>query len=128
MDRLGRPLRDLRVSVTDRCNLRCRYCMPREHFGKGFRFLPRADILSFEEIVRVARTLRGAGLCKVRLTGGEPLLRADLHVLVGMLAALPGLDLALTTNGVLLADQAVALFSAGLRRITVSLDSLNDGV
>jgi cyclic pyranopterin phosphate synthase len=102
--------------------------MPREHFGKGFRFLPRADILSFEEIVRVARVLCGAGLRKVRLTGGEPLLRADLHVLVRMLASLPGLDLALTTNGVLLADQAFALFSAGLRRITVSLDSLDDGV
>jgi len=128
LDRLGRPLGDLRVSVTDRCNLRCRYCMPREHFGKGFRFLPRADILSFEEIVRVAHMLRDNGLRKVRLTGGEPLLRADLHVLVGMLAALPGLDLALTTNGVLLEDQAAALFSAGLRRITVSLDSLDDDV
>ena len=102
--------------------------MPREHFGKGFQFLPRADILSFEEIVRVARVLCGAGLRKVRLTGGEPLLRADLPVLVGMLASLPGLDLALTTNGVLLADQALPLFSAGLRRITVSLDSLDDGV
>jgi len=90
--------------------------------------LPRADILSFEEIVRVAHMLRDNGLRKVRLTGGEPLLRADLHVLVGMLAALPGLDLALTTNGVLLEDQAAALFSAGLRRITVSLDSLDDDV
>jgi cyclic pyranopterin phosphate synthase len=102
--------------------------MPREHFGKGFKFLPRADVLSFEEIVRVARVLCGAGLRKVRLTGGEPTLRADLHVLVSMLASLPGLDLALTTNGVLLADQALPLFSAGLRRITVSLDSLDDGV
>jgi cyclic pyranopterin phosphate synthase len=128
LDRLGRPLADLRISVTDRCNLRCRYCMPREHFGKGFRFLPRADILSFEEIVRVARVLTPRGLRKVRLTGGEPLLRADLHVLVRMLAELPGVDVALTTNGVLLAEQAEQLVRAGLERVTVSLDSLDDGI
>ena len=127
-DRLGRPLRDLRVSVTDRCNFRCRYCMPREVFGAGFAFLPREQILSFEEIARVARAAAGLGARKVRLTGGEPLLRAELPRLVEMLAAIPGLEVALTTNGSLLASQAPALARAGLRRVTVSLDSLDDGV
>src|SRR5574338_134106 len=102
VDRRGRALRDLRVSVTDRCNFRCPYCMPREAFGSKHRFLPRAEILSFEEITRTARILSDLGVEKVRLTGGEPLLRAELPKLVRMLADVPGLDLALTTNGSLL--------------------------
>src|SRR5258706_16388962 len=118
IDRRERPLRDLRISVTDRCNFRCRYCMPREHFGAGFRFLPRAEILSFEEIARVARVFAGLGVQKIRLTGGEPLLRAELPKLVQMLAQIPGIDLALTTNGSLLAAQAKALRDAGLERVT----------
>ena len=125
-DRLGRPVRDLRVSVTDRCNFRCRYCMPREVFGPGFEFLPRAEILTFEEIVRVVEALLPLGLEKVRLTGGEPLLRRDLVDLVALLRATgPGLDLALTTNGALLERHAAALARAGLDRVTVSLDSLD---
>lgn len=129
MDRRGRPMRDLRISVTDRCNFRCTYCMPREVFGAGFRFLPREELLTFEEIARLARLFLDAGVDKLRLTGGEPLLRRDLERLVAMLAPLPGLaDLALTTNGSLLADKAQALADAGLRRITVSLDSLDDAV
>jgi cyclic pyranopterin phosphate synthase len=128
-DRFGRPLRDLRISVTDRCNFRCTYCMPREVFGSDFRFLPRAELLTFEEIARLSRLFVDAGVEKVRLTGGEPLLRRDLDRLVAMLAALPGLhDLTLTTNGSLLARQAEGLAAAGLRRITVSLDSLDDAV
>jgi len=127
-DRLGRPLTDLRISVTDRCNFRCRYCMPREHFDAGHEFLPRAEILSFEEITRVVQALIPLGLRKVRLTGGEPLLRQDLPELVAQLARLPGLDLALTTNGSLLARQARALRAAGLGRITVSLDSISPEV
>jgi cyclic pyranopterin phosphate synthase len=127
-DRRSRPLTDLRVSVTDRCNFRCRYCMPKEHFDKGHRFLPRAELLSFEEIARVARVLAGLGLRKVRLTGGEPLLRAELHRLIAMLAEIPSLDVALTTNGSLLAEKAVALASAGLRRVTVSLDALDPAI
>jgi cyclic pyranopterin phosphate synthase len=128
-DRLDRPLRDLRISVTDRCNFRCTYCMPREVFGADFRFLPRADLLTFEEIARLARLFVAEGVEKIRLTGGEPLLRRDLDRLVAMLAALPGpIDLTLTTNGSLLADKAQALADAGLRRITVSLDSLDDEV
>src|SRR5262245_13815736 len=99
IDRRDRALADLRVSVTDRCNFRCRYCMPREHFGSAFHFLPRAEILSFEEITRIARVFAGLGVRKIRLTGGEPLLRAELPKLVGMLAEIPELDLALTTNG-----------------------------
>jgi cyclic pyranopterin phosphate synthase len=125
VDRLARPLSDLRISVTDRCNFRCRYCMPREHFGKSHVFLPRAEILSFEEIARVARLLAGFGLRKVRLTGGEPLLRAELPELVRQLARVPGLEIALTSNGVLLHSQAKALREAGLHRVTVSLDSLD---
>ena len=127
-DRLGRPLRDLRVSVTDRCNFRCRYCMPREVFGADFQFLPRDQILSFEEITQVVAILHGRGLRKLRLTGGEPLLRSGLPALVAMLRALPGLEIALTTNGSLLAAQAADLAAAGLDRVTVSLDSIDDAV
>jgi cyclic pyranopterin phosphate synthase len=120
-DRLGRPLGSLRVSVTDRCNMRCRYCMPEAEYV----WLPRDQILTFEEIARLARVFSGLGVAKVRLTGGEPLLRRDLSALVRLLAAAPGIrDLALTTNGVLLAKEAPALRAAGLRRITVSLDTL----
>ena len=128
-DLLGRPLRDLRVSVTDRCNFRCRYCMPLSTFGPGFRFLPRAEILTFEEIRKVVEAATCLGVSKVRLTGGEPLLRRDLPVLVQMLSALPAVsDLALTTNGALLAGQARALALAGLHRVTVSLDSVDPEV
>jgi cyclic pyranopterin phosphate synthase len=127
-DALGRPLRDLRISVTDRCNFRCRYCMPREVFGPDFQFLPRAEILSFEEITRIARAFAAQGVRKLRLTGGEPLLRAGLPQLVRMLAEIPEVDIALTTNGSLLAAQAPKLAGAGLRRVTVSLDSLDDDV
>jgi cyclic pyranopterin phosphate synthase len=128
-DRLGRRLRDLRVSVTDRCNFRCTYCMPREVFGQGYRFLPQADVLTFEEIARLAGVFVGLGVRKVRLTGGEPLLRRDIERLVAMLGAVSGLeDLTMTTNGSLLARKADALAAAGLRRISVSLDSLDDAV
>ena len=120
-DAFGRPLRNLRLSVTDRCNLRCEYCMP-----ESVTFLPRQSLLTFEEIARFVRVAAGLGVDKIRLTGGEPLLRRDLPSLVRMIAAKPGLnDLALTTNGVLLADQVDALKSAGLGRITVSLDTLH---
>ena len=129
IDTRGRALRDLRVSVTDRCNLRCRYCMPREIFGPGFTFLPRNELLHFEEIARVVGAFARAGVKKVRLTGGEPLLRVDLPDLVAMVAAVPGIDdIALTTNGSLLARHADRLHAAGLTRITVSLDTLDDGV
>jgi cyclic pyranopterin phosphate synthase len=125
-DALARPLRDLRISVTDRCNFRCSYCMPAELFGERYQFLPRSEILSFEEIERLANVFLGLGVRKLRITGGEPLLRADLPRLVERLAALPGApDLALTTNGVLLPGLAAALRAAGLRRVTVSLDSLD---
>ena len=127
-DRLGRALRDLRISVTDRCNFRCGYCMPREVFGAGFEFLRRDEILSFEEIARLAGIFAALGVRKLRLTGGEPLLRHDLPVLVRMLSGIPDVDIALTTNGSLLAEQAHALAGAGLKRITVSLDSLDDAV
>ncbi|HEY7562230.1 MAG TPA: GTP 3',8-cyclase MoaA [Gaiellaceae bacterium] len=127
-DRLGRPVRDLRISVTDRCNFRCVYCMPKEVFGRDYEFLARTDLLSFEEIERVARAFAGLGVEKLRITGGEPLVRRDLEVLVEKLAGIPGLDLALTTNGALLVQKAQALRDAGLRRITVSLDSLDDEV
>jgi cyclic pyranopterin phosphate synthase len=126
LDLLGRPLGDLRVSVTDRCNFRCRYCMPKETFGPGFRFLPRSEILTFEEITRVVEAATTLGVTKIRLTGGEPLLRRDLPTLVEMLAALPGVtDLAMTTNGALLAGSAKRLAAAGLQRVTVSLDSVD---
>lgn len=126
-DRLGRPLRDLRVSVTDRCNFRCGYCMPREVFGPDFTFLPRRELLTFEEIALVVGAFALCGVRKVRLTGGEPLLRRDLGDLIAMLAAVPGIDdLAMTTNASLLARHATALRAAGLDRITVSLDALDD--
>lgn len=125
LDARGRALRDLRISVTDRCNFRCSYCMPREHFGAGHAFLPRSELLSFEEIERFCRVAVGLGVRKLRLTGGEPLLRAKLHRLVALLGGLPGVELALTTNGSLLARDAVALAGAGLRRVTVSLDALD---
>jgi GTP 3',8-cyclase len=128
VDTLGRPVRDLRISVTDRCNFRCIYCMPKEVFGRDYPFLPRAELLTFEEIERVARVFAGLGVEKIRITGGEPLVRRDLETLVGLLARLEGLDLTLTTNGSLLAGKAAALEKAGLKRITVSLDSLDDGV
>ncbi len=123
-DALGRPLRDLRISVTDRCNFRCPYCMPASVFGEGFPFLPRPELLTFEEITRLAGIFLGLGVRKIRITGGEPLVRRDLPRLVARLASLaPGLDLALTTNGSLLAPVAAPLAEAGLRRVTVSLDS-----
>ena len=128
-DRLGRRLHDLRISVTDRCNFRCTYCMPREVFGRDYAFLPRAEILTFEEITRLARLFVRNGVSKLRITGGEPLVRKDLPDLVRQLATIGGVgDLALTTNGALLASQAAALREAGLRRVTVSLDSLDDTV
>ncbi len=125
-DRLGRPLRDLRISVTDRCNFRCPYCMPEEIFGERYEFLPRARILRFEEILRLARLFVGLGASKLRITGGEPLVRSQLPVLIEGLAKLDGVqDLALTSNGVLLPQHAQSLADAGLKRITVSLDSLD---
>ena len=125
-DVFGRPLRDLRVSVTDRCNFRCVYCMPKEIFGKDYAFLPQDQVLTFEEIARLVRIFVGLGVQKVRLTGGEPLVRRDLERLVGMLSPIADLDLTLTTNGSLLAAKAKALAAAGLKRVTVSLDSLDD--
>jgi len=129
-DAFDRPLHDLRISVTDRCNFRCTYCMPREIFGRDFQFLQRSELLSFEEIARLARVFVGHGVEKIRLTGGEPLLRRDIERLIAMLAAIPGLhDLTLTTNGSLLTpEKARALRDAGLKRITISLDSLDDAV
>jgi GTP 3',8-cyclase len=124
-DTLGRPLRDLRISVTDRCNFRCVYCMPKEVFGADHRFLERRELLSFEEIARVARLVVGLGVQKIRLTGGEPLVRRDLERLVEQLAPL-GAELTLTTNASLLPQKAEPLARAGLDRITVSLDSLDD--
>ena len=128
VDTLGRPVRDLRISVTDRCNFRCVYCMPKEVFGSDYRFLPRRELLTFEEIERVARVFVGLGVHKLRLTGGEPLLRRELEVLVERLAAIGDIDLALTTNGSALAQKARVLADAGLDRVTVSLDSLDDEV
>jgi len=125
-DTLGRPLRDLRISVTDRCNFRCVYCMPKDVFDANFAFLPHAEILSFEEIARVARIFVERGVQKIRLTGGEPLLRRNVERLVEMLAKLGDVDLTLTTNGALLAKKARSLAAAGLKRVTVSLDSLDD--
>ena len=133
LDTFGRPLRDLRISVTDRCNFRCSYCMPKEVFDSRYTFLPHAELLSFEEIARLARLFADAGVHKLRLTGGEPLLRKNLEHLVELLAALRTpdgrpLDLTLTTNGSLLARKAAALKAAGLGRITVSLDAIDDAV
>lgn len=127
-DQIRRPLHDLRISVTDRCNFRCAYCMPKEVFGPGYKFLPKEELLTFEEITRLARIFAGLGVRKVRLTGGEPLLRDQLEQLVAMLAEIPGLELALTTNGSLLERKAQALKDAGLDRLTVSLDSLDDDI
>jgi GTP 3',8-cyclase len=126
LDTLARPLRDLRVSVTDRCNFRCVYCMPKEVFGRGYRFMDRKELLTFEEIERVVGAFVAHGVEKVRLTGGEPLLRRDLEVLIARLAAIDSLDLTLTTNGALLPQKAAALAAAGLRRVTVSVDSVDD--
>jgi cyclic pyranopterin phosphate synthase len=128
-DKFGRPLRDLRISVTDRCNFRCRYCMPAEVFGPDYAFLPKDEILSFEEISQLVQTLAPLGIRKIRLTGGEPLLRRGIDDLVGLLSAIDGVDdLAITTNGVLLAHHAEALALAGLNRVTVSLDALDPEV
>jgi cyclic pyranopterin phosphate synthase len=125
VDTLGRRLHDLRISVTDRCNFRCVYCMPKDVFGRDYPFLPQEALLTFEEIARMARTFVGLGVEKIRLTGGEPLLRKHVERLVAMLAELP-VDLTLTTNGALLARKARALADAGLKRVTVSLDALDD--
>ena len=127
LDSLGRPVRDLRISVTDRCNFRCVYCMPKEVFGKDFQFLRREELLSFEEIERLARLFAGHGVSKLRITGGEPLVRRDLDQLIKRLVAIPGIDdVTLTTNASLLAKLVDRLAAAGLNRITVSLDSLDD--
>ncbi len=127
-DLLGRPLRDLRISVTDRCNFRCSYCMPAEIFDKDFMFLPKNDVLSFEEITKLATLfVEYAGVKKIRITGGEPLVRKDLPELIQMLSKIEGItDIAMTTNGSLLAKHAKALKNAGLQRVTISLDSLDD--
>jgi len=128
-DALGRPLHDLRLSVTDRCNFRCPYCMPKERFDAHYRFLRREERLGFDEIVRLVRIFVALGVSKLRVTGGEPLLRTGLADLLGDLGTLPGLtDIALTTNGILLPQQAAALRAAGLGRVTVSLDSLDEQV
>jgi GTP 3',8-cyclase len=126
LDTRGRTLHDLRISVTDRCNFRCVYCMPKDVYGRDFPFLPHADLLTFEEIARIAGIFVRQGVRKIRLTGGEPLLRRNLERLVAMLAALGDIDLTLTTNGALLARKARALRDAGLHRVTVSLDALDD--
>ncbi|HEY5020446.1 MAG TPA: GTP 3',8-cyclase MoaA [Steroidobacteraceae bacterium] len=129
LDTFRRPLRDLRLSVTDRCNFRCPYCMPRERYHEQYRFLKSSERLNFEEIIRLTRLFLDLGVVKLRITGGEPLLRAGLADLIGDLTSLPGVeDVALTTNGVLLAQQAAALSAAGLKRVTVSLDSLDPAV
>jgi cyclic pyranopterin phosphate synthase len=129
LDTLDRPLRDLRISVTDRCNFRCTYCMPKEVFGPGYQFLNRDELLTYEEIARLARIFVAHGVEKIRLTGGEPLVRRGLDQLIAQLANIPGLrDLTLTTNGSLLRNQAKQLKAAGLERITVSLDSFDDEV
>ncbi|MDZ4357111.1 MAG: radical SAM protein, partial [Variovorax sp.] len=132
-DRLGRPLTDLRISVTDRCNFRCSYCMPKDVFDKDYQYLPHSALLSFEEITRLARLFASHGVRKIRLTGGEPLLRKHIEGLIGQLAELrtpdgDPLELTLTTNGSLLKRKAAALKAAGLQRVTVSLDSLDDAV
>lgn len=128
-DQFKRPLRDLRISVTDRCNFRCTYCMPAEVFGEGYKFLPREEILTFEEITRLTRIIVRLGAVKLRLTGGEPLVRQDLEKLVAMLAEIEGVeDMALTTNAYFLPQKAQALKEAGLQRVTISLDSLDEEV
>ena len=128
-DTLGRPMRDLRISVTDRCNFRCPYCMPAEIFGEAYEFLPREEILTFEEITRLTRLFSEFGVSKARITGGEPLLRTDLPELIAQVSAIEGItDVTLTTNGYLLTQQAQALQASGLHRVTVSLDSIDDEV
>lgn len=126
IDRLERPFRDLRISVTDRCNFRCRYCMPKEVFGRNFEFLPKDELLTFEEITLLVRIFEQMGLQKIRLTGGEPLLRRDLEVLVAMLQEASSVELTMTTNGSLLKRKAAMLKKAGLDRVSVSLDALDD--
>jgi cyclic pyranopterin phosphate synthase len=126
LDARGRHLADLRISVTDRCNFRCVYCMPKDVFGRDYPFLPHTDLLTFEEITRVARAFVDRGVAKIRLTGGEPLLRRNVERLIEMLASIGDVDLTLTTNGALLAKKARSLRDAGLKRVTVSLDSLDD--
>ncbi|MBA3034600.1 MAG: GTP 3',8-cyclase MoaA [Gammaproteobacteria bacterium] len=128
LDKLGRPVRDLRISVTDRCNFRCVYCMPKTVFGRDYPFLPRQGLLSFEEITRVARVFAARGVKKVRLTGGEPMLRHGIDKLIGMLAEIPDLEITLTTNGSLLPQKSALLRAAGLQRVTVSLDALDDAI
>ncbi len=129
IDSMDRPLRDLRISVTDRCNFRCTYCMPKEVFGRDYKFLQRAELLTYEEIARLARVFIELGVRKIRITGGEPLVRQGLPELIAMLSRIEGLaDIALTTNGVLLPEQAAALRAAGLNRVTVSLDTLDSEV
>lgn len=128
IDTLNRPLRDLRISVTDRCNFRCVYCMPKEIFGTDYKFLHRDQVLTFEEITRLTKIFVAHGVKKIRLTGGEPLVRKDLPDLIAMLAAIPNLDLTMTTNGSLLPKFAQALKDAGLKRVTVSLDSLDNAI
>ncbi len=128
LDTRQRPLRDLRISITDRCNFRCTYCMPKELFGRDHPFLPRQELLTFEEITRLAGIFGGLGVKKVRLTGGEPLLRKEVELLVESLSGIPGLELSMTTNGSLLQQKAQVLKDAGLDRVSISLDSLNDEV
>ncbi|AOV08953.1 GTP 3',8-cyclase MoaA [Sporosarcina ureilytica] len=126
VDKLGRPIRDLRISVTDRCNFRCTYCMPKEVFGDDYAFLPKDQLLSFEEIERFAQIFADLGVKKLRITGGEPLMRKDISILVGKLLKIDGIeDVGLTTNAVLLRQHAQALYDAGLRRLNISLDALN---
>ncbi|GIN91027.1 cyclic pyranopterin monophosphate synthase [Siminovitchia terrae] len=128
-DRLSRPLQDLRISITDKCNFRCQYCMPADIFGPDFKFLPKNDILSFEEIERLAAAFSKLGVSKLRITGGEPLLRKDVASLISRLHQIPGIkDIGLTTNGVLLPRLAIDLVNAGLHRVNVSLDALNDDI
>ena len=128
LDTLNRPLRDLRISVTDRCNFRCVYCMPKEIFGSDYKFLHHSQVLTFEEITRIARLFAGLGVKKIRLTGGEPLVRKDFPDLVALLAQIPDLDLTMTTNGSLLPRFAEQLKKSGLNRVTVSLDSLDNKI
>ena len=128
-DQFNRPFKDLRISVTDRCNFRCTYCMPAEIYGERYEFLPKAQLLTFEEITRLTKVMVRLGAVKVRLTGGEPLVRNDLEKLVGMLSVVDGVhDLTLTTNAYLLPQKARILKDAGLQRITVSLDTLDDEI
>lgn len=127
-DKIGRNMRDLRISITDRCNFRCTYCMPKEHFGRDHVFLRHEDILRYEEITRIARIFVGLGIRKIRITGGEPLVRKGVDHLIAQLAELPGIELTLTTNGALLKRYAKSLKEAGLNRLTVSLDALDDDI